>query len=83
MRLLPLDCHTLRYNGASGANAIGGDCIHSGSTLISHPGPASEINEKREAMSVRFRERILPLVVALLQTLAAIAASVTAAAVLS
>ena len=33
-------------------------------------------------MLVRFRERILPLVVALLQTLAAIAVSVTAAAVL-
>jgi hypothetical protein len=76
----------LRYNGASGTNAIGGDCTHSGSTLlsllISHPGPASEINEKREAMLVRFRERIVPLVVALLQTLAAIAVSVTAAAVL-
>jgi hypothetical protein len=52
------------------------------SLLISHLGPASEINEKREAMSVRFRERLLALVVVLLQTLAAITASVAAAAVL-
>jgi hypothetical protein len=35
VRLLPLDRHTLRYNGASGTNAIGGDALRNVSYLWS------------------------------------------------
>ncbi len=52
------------------------------SLLISHRGTKTEINEKREVRSVNGVGRLVVLVAALFQALAAVSASIAAAAVL-
>lgn len=52
------------------------------SLLISHRGPKTEINEQKEVVSVNRAGLLVTLVAAMLQTLAAVAASVSAVAVL-